>query len=424
MHSCTFSANARRLAWLVLEKALFLASTFLVGNWMARALGPEDFGRFSAALSISAVFGTVATMGLDTVLLRRFTIDATGSRRILASAVTIRAAGAVAHVAFSVGAGLLLFGSDREGVLTTLLIAGAWLLRCLDVTGLKLQVEDRYPEAVGIRVATRAVGDAVRIVLILQGPSLLGFALAAVAEAAMSGALFHFAQRPAAIRNPSWNPGMFRECLPIVVSGLLAGLYARVDQAVVYGLLGPAANGQYAAAVRLSELLNVLVVSLGAVAAPHFARLTDSPPSEFDRHLRRYVRAMTLAGMGAGLVLSLGAEAIIGLLYGSAFGPAASVLRIHAWSVPLVFMSVALEPWFFHYGKLDLYVLKTLVTLAVALPVMVLAAWFGGVQGVAAGLVGIYAVSVFGTNAVLPQARGVFRFQLSVMLGPRRGGAA
>jgi PST family polysaccharide transporter len=426
MIPASISANAHRLGWLLAEKLVFLASTFFVGNWVARSLGPQDFGKFSIALSITGVFMSVATLGLDTVLLRRFSMEPQRSARLLATAVALRTLGALAHIACCMAVALVLFGSDSQGLLATLLVAGSWLVRLFDVVGLKLQAEDRYRRAVGIRLASRVVGDAVRVGLILWAPSVVGFALAMMVEAAIGGLLFFHAERSTLAHRPSPDSTMrvlFREGLPIAVSGVLAGLYARVDQAIVYSVLGAAANGQYAAAVRLSELFNLLVVSIGAVAAPHFARLAHLPSGAFDQHLRTYVRGLTAAGLAAALIVSVAAEPIVRLLYGGAFAPAAAVLRIHAWSIPLVFMSVALEPWFYHYGKLDLYVLKTVITLALAVPITLAAAWAGGIAGVAASLVAVYAISVLGTNALLPPARAAFRFQLSLLLGLRGSGA-
>lgn len=419
--------NAQRVAWLVAEKALLLASSFFVGIWIVRALGPTDFGRFSIALSITAVLASVAAVGLDTLLLRRFTSDPGSARPTLVAAMAVRLAGALTHLALCWVAALLFFSEDREVALATLIVASAALLRVVDVVGLRLQAEDRYPLAASIRVMARMGGDGLRVALIMADASILWFAAAIVAEAVLSACLFALVERGVQTRRFTLDRTLARRLVlegwPIAVSGVLAGLYARLDQAVVYATLGAQANGHYAAAVRVSELFNLLVMAVAAVAAPHFARLSGASDEEFEARLRTYFRLMVALGVGIALTVSLLAEPIMRLLYGAAFLPAAHILSIHAWTIPLVFASVAMEPWFYHYGKVSLYVLKTVIALLCAVPLVLGGAQWLGSAGVAAAVVCVYAISVIGSNALLPDARKALRFQVNAALGGVWGGA-
>lgn len=420
-------SNGRRVAWLVAEKVLFLASSFFVGVWVIRTLGATEFGKFSIALSITAVLASVATVGLDTVLLRRFASSVADTAASLAAAVALRLGGAVAHLALCWACARIFFGDDEQTALVTLIVASAALFRAMDVVGLRLQAQDHYARAASIRVLVRVCADTLRVGLILAGASTPWFAGAILAEAMIGAFLFACVDRRAlasivqvdrtAVRS------MLREGWPIAVSGVLAGLYARIDQAVVYSALGAEANGLYAAAARISELFNLVIVSIAAVAAPHFARMHAATDSEFEAGLRGYFRTMVAMGLCIALVVGLVADPIMELLYGPAFAPAASILRFHAWSIPMVFASVALEPWFYHYGKTGLYVLKTVISLFFAAPLVVLGAhWFGS-AGVAAAVVIVYAISVFATNALLPSARQAFRFQLWALFGMSKGDA-
>ncbi|MFA7667936.1 MAG: oligosaccharide flippase family protein, partial [Burkholderiaceae bacterium] len=57
-------------SWLALER-LFRMAVGLVGwLYVARYLGPEDFGLLNYALSFVGLFATVAALGVDQLLLR------------------------------------------------------------------------------------------------------------------------------------------------------------------------------------------------------------------------------------------------------------------------------------------------------------------------------------------------------------------
>ena len=60
----------KNTSWLFAEKILRMVVGLLVGVWVARYLGPEQFGLLSYALSFVGLFSIVATFGLDEIVVR------------------------------------------------------------------------------------------------------------------------------------------------------------------------------------------------------------------------------------------------------------------------------------------------------------------------------------------------------------------
>src|SRR4051812_17189027 len=68
----TIHRVATSLAWLMADRGMRLAGGFAVGLWLARYLGPADFGLLSAATA-ATFLGVVATqLGLDGLVQREF----------------------------------------------------------------------------------------------------------------------------------------------------------------------------------------------------------------------------------------------------------------------------------------------------------------------------------------------------------------
>ena len=404
------------VGWMLAERVWMLLSGVVIGFWVIRALGPDEFGKFSAALSLTAVLGGLATVGLDTVVVRRLSSSLHDTKKILLAAAALRIVGSLCLTLLSWIGARLLFPASPEVADIALVVAASALFRVTDVVGLWLQAENQFGRAARARIMVRAAGDIMRVALILKGSSVLWFAYAALAESAVACLLF------AAIGWKFWrHPGrldctiarsLFANGRPVMVSGLISALYSRVDQFVLFNLAGAEANGHYAAAVRISEAFVVLLVSISSVAASHFGRLAAAPPQQVDRDLRRYYRNMVIAGLAVSALLSMAARPIVLGVYGANFEATVPVLRVHAWTFALVAASVGLEPWFYHHGRLTQYVPKTLITLAFCVPAVLLATHFFGPAGAAAAVVATYAVSVFATNAFLPGARDAFRFQV------------
>ena len=407
------------VAWMAAERVWMLLSGVVVGFAVARSLGPEDLGRFSVALAISAVLSGLAAAGIDSVLIRRLSIESTDATddEILAAGAGLRVLGSSACVVLVGIVSICLFPRSPDIALMAILIASAGIFRAPEVLSLWLQARNQYRQAAVGRTAARICGDIVRIVLIFQQASALWFACAMTLEGVASAAIFCVVWSRKLAKPHKFDKRLaselFRTGRPVMMSGLASALYARLDQLVLFHLLGPASNGLYAAAARVSEAFNVVFLSIGTVAAAHFGRLVGAPAERVSREMLIYYRGMTLMGLALATALSLLAGPIIATAYGREFEDAASILRIHAWTLALVCMSVAMEPWFYHHDKVRYFVPKTILSLLCALPLTFFGTKFFGPQGTAGAIVITYLVSVVFSNALFPGLRGAFEFQIA-----------
>lgn len=396
-----------------------LLSGIIVGFWIVRSLGPQQYGAFSVALSVTAVFAALSAAGLETVVIRRLCSGNHPVGSVVVTAIALRLAGSALYILVCVGAATILLPDYAGVVMMTAVISAAAFFRAADVVGLWLQVENRYGTAARTRIAVRIAGDAVRVLFILQGASAIWFAFAIVVEAVIGCAAFLVIGRSVLRQRVRIDQPLARSLLadgvPVMGSAILAALYARIDQLVLFNLYGAVDNGYYAASARISEAFNVVLLSVGTVAAAHFGRLASAPDHEVRQELKVYFRSMALLGCALAALLSIFARPIVQLVYGEEFQPSVDILRVHAWTFALVSASVGLEPWFYHYRKLHYYVPKTLFTLIFALPAVLLGTYWQGPVGTAAAVVATYFVSVFATNLLLPGLRDAFRFQMEAL---------
>ena len=63
-----FMKYFKNTSWLVVEKILRLVVGLFVGVWVARYLGPKQFGVFSYVQSFVALFTPIASFGLDSII--------------------------------------------------------------------------------------------------------------------------------------------------------------------------------------------------------------------------------------------------------------------------------------------------------------------------------------------------------------------
>ena len=77
------------IGWLFFDKILRMGIGLSVGVWVARYLGPEQFGLFNFALAFIGLFGAIATLGLQSIVVREIVRDLESARLTLGTAAIL-----------------------------------------------------------------------------------------------------------------------------------------------------------------------------------------------------------------------------------------------------------------------------------------------------------------------------------------------
>ena len=93
-HHSGFRRYFANTAWLFAEKILRMVVGLFVGVWVARYLGPAKFGLLSYAQSFVALFGAIATLGLDGIVVRELVKDESKRDVLLGTSFVLKLIGA------------------------------------------------------------------------------------------------------------------------------------------------------------------------------------------------------------------------------------------------------------------------------------------------------------------------------------------
>jgi O-antigen/teichoic acid export membrane protein len=299
---------------------------------ITRYLGPDDYGRYTLALTYMQLFAVLADVGLFTIVVRDISRDPARTEELVGNTLTLRLLLSAAVIALAAAISLLLpYDPD---VRTAILLAGLPLLfGMLNSTFVTvLQSRLRMGRAVVGDVLGRAVGlAAVGLVAALD----LGFY--AVMGAAAAGALATavttmLLTRPLArIRfraQPVVWRGLLRAALPLGVALAVNEIYFRADTLII-SLYEPYEQvGLYTLAYRMLELTLVF----GTVFLTTTFPLLSQAVASDEPRARRTIQLSTELFVVLGAPLVAGGLAVapdlVELAAGEEFGDAATPLRI------------------------------------------------------------------------------------------------
>ncbi len=337
--------SAFGLAAQIIIKLLSFAFTILI----VRSLGAADFGQYAAVTSFGSIFLFVADLGLSPYTVRqvarlRGQADSEAQIRALyGDVLALRLLLGLLSAALVVGAALL---TGRPA-----LVVGAIALNSLNVLLYAVQGSadavlsgyERLDLTSGVRVVNQLIFVLLGAAALWLGMGYYGLIVATtVGVAAMAWlcwrAVSRLGLRPGPIRLAHWAP-LLRAAFPFGVIGLTLGLSYRFDSVLLNIFHGDVVTGHYNAAYNLIFSLvtisNVLNVALYPSLSRQAAVAPEMLPAVYERTLRYLVLVALPLAVG-GFIL---AEPLVALLFGAEYAPAAGLLRILIWAVPLMFLS-------------------------------------------------------------------------------------
>lgn len=414
-------ALVHNTGWLFADKALRMVVGVVVSAWMARYLGPSQFGEIAYVLSFVAFFSVIAQLGLDGVAVRDIARNEHDSAEILGTSLRLRlGTGLLGWVAAIVGITLLRPG-DSRALLLTAIAAASLVFQAADTVDLYFQSQSQSKRTIVSKSCAYVVATALKVFLIVTKASLVAFVVVGVVEVAISAAILWWSYRsyPASFRW-RWDyrrmATLLRESVPYLLAGAAVLIYMRIDQLMLRDMVGERELGLYSAALPLSSALHFIPMALCTSLAPAMARLRQRDIEGYQRAVVRLFGAMWWTMIPLASLVAALAPQIISLLYGTAYSGSAPMLAVHVFSAVPVALGVAQSVWIVNEGKNMISLYRTVFGAAcnVALNLMLIPR-FGGLGAATATVAAQTAAAVLSNILLAPK---MFHLQLWSLVHP------
>jgi O-antigen/teichoic acid export membrane protein len=335
------TSNALKLGGSLLATwGIAMAMRFL----LPRYLGPQRFGALSFADAFAATSFIVLGFGVDLYIRKHVSIRPAHASDFFGGTFLLRVA--MSALILMVMA-IAMHAMDRPpeirrvvyvfGVAQFFVTANATLSALLHARG-------RVGGMSVLAIATKIVWALGVLLAIAAGAGLWGFAFAfLVSEAIESVVLFRLAQRhlDLAFRiDVSATKAMVLFSLPYYLNTFATTAYGKLDVTVLAVLDTSLEVGFYAAASAIAGLSLLVTPLIGWVLMPTLARAAARSHDEFFARIRGSTELILGVAIPVALILGLGADVFVRILFGEAFAPAALALRILAPTFVVTYMAI------------------------------------------------------------------------------------
>ena len=337
-------------SWLLFDRVLRMLIGVTVGAWVARYLGPTQFGELAYIIAFIAFFLVIAGLEADGFVVRDLARKQEDAAVILGTSLRLRIIiGVICWLAASIL--MYLFHPDDRQLCLLVIIVGAMLVfQTSDTIDLWFASQSQSKRTVLAKSVSYFFSNGIRVLLLLGKAPLIAFAGVICLESAALAVALIVAYR----RFPTdgrWRADMVQAkrllhlCWPFMGSGVMITAYMRIDQIMLKEMLGERELGIYAVALTLSQVWNVIPATLVASLAPFVARKKSRGEAEYRDALVILFRFFAIVAFIAAGLTALASPWIVGFLYGAEYRSSAGVLSVLVFVIVFVFQGLAQSLW-------------------------------------------------------------------------------
>ena len=360
-----FKKYFKNTSWLFFERAIKILVTFFVGIYIARYLGPSDYGLLNYSESFVGLFLAIATLGLDNIVVRELVKDIKKRDELLGTAFVLKIIGAFLIFGL-IAIAVRLTDNDNFTNLLIFIIAAGTIFQSFNVISFYFQSIVLSKYVVYSQTISTILGAIVNLFLIFFNMPLVYFALVILMQNILLaiGLILTYKRQKLIIFNWKLQANLairlLKDSWPLILSGIAIAIYMKIDQVMIKVMLGTKAVGVYAVAVKLSAVWYFIPMVICNSIFPAIINSKRINERLYYGRLQKLYNLMTWLAIGIAVPITFLSDDIIRILFGYQYQGAAAVLKIHIWAGVFVFLGVASTKYLITENYTKLSLLKTI----------------------------------------------------------------
>jgi len=315
----------KNTSWLFAEKILRMVVGLLVGVWVARYLGPEKFGLLSYAHSFVGLFTIFATLGLDEIVVRELIKDESKRNLLVGTTFWLKFFGALL-VLLVLAFAIKYTSNDYKTNILVFIIASATIFQSFNVVDIYFQSKVMGKYVAYANLFSLFISSIVKIILILSNASLIAFAWVVLFDSFVLACGFIYLLLKHSnfkinnlIYDFSVATNLLKDSWPLIFSGAVLMIQARIDQVMIKEMINTTEVGYYSAAIKLIEAFGFIPVMLKISLYPAILNSKIVSNEIYQDRLLNFYRLNFMLFLAVSIPLYFFSEEIVVLLFGNKY---------------------------------------------------------------------------------------------------------
>lgn len=339
----------KNASWIIICKIVRALLSLLITMLTARYFGPSNFGLINYAAAIVAFAEPIMQLGLNNTLVQEFITDPEKEGEALGSSIIMSLCSAVLCIA-----GIIVFvGLTNAGSTEAMLVCGLYSL-CLIFQAIELstywfqsKLLSKYSSVVSL--IGYFLVSVYKFILLATKQSIYWFAVSNAIDFAFIAVVLLVLYRRLGGQKLSFSfercRKLFARSRPYIVSGLMVTIFAQTDKIMLKSMIGSDATGYYSAAVSCACMTGFVFAAIIDSMRPTILENKRVSQEAFENSMISLYSVIIFFSLIQSLLMTIGAELVIKLVYGAEYAAAVNPLRLVVWFTTFAYLGAVRNIW-------------------------------------------------------------------------------
>jgi len=395
-----FQKYFKNTGWMFLGRIFSLIVSFLVGVYIARYLGPENYGLFNYVISFVGLFGFLSSLGLNGILNREIIKDHNRKDALIGTSFYLKVAGSILAI-LTVFIVSIISTDDNFTLILIWLFSLKYIPQAFDVVDVYFKSQVLSKKVVIANVTAGLVSSILKLLLIFLDKGIFWLTTIYILDSFLIAfiLLFYFKKMGEYFRKWRFDlniaKDLLRDSWPLILSGVAVGIYTKIDQVMIKNMLGDEQVGLYAVAVKLSELWYFIPAIITMSLFPALVNAYKKSEEIFNKRISNLYFFMFWCSFLIAISTTFLAKPVIEILFGQQYLGSITVLQIYIWSGIFVFLDFTSTKYLLIANYTKIYLNRAIIGAVINVSLNFILIPKMGIVGGAISTLIAYALAIF-----------------------------
>lgn len=358
------SKNLRNASWIIAEQIFQMGVSLVLGVISARYLGPSNYGALNYTASFVAFFTSMATLGMEGVVVRKLVAHPESEGAILGSAIFLRFISAILSNVLILFIIQVLNPNDTTKLILAALQSIQLIFQAIYILDAWFQRHLKSKYVSFAKMLACIVVSLYKILLLVSAQSLYWFAFSnSLTYIIISIVLVILYKRQSNQKftfNAKLGKELFLDSYHFAIAGLMVSVYSQIDKIMIGNMLTDTDVGLYVTASGVCSMWIFVPMAIIQSFRPSIIEFKENQNEVmYQLRLKQLFAVITYLSLFVAVAIALIAPYLIKILYGKAYIGAVSILQILIWSEIFAMIGVVRGVWILceHYNEYIKYYL-------------------------------------------------------------------
>lgn len=333
--------------WIAAGRIVQLVLTFITTFLVARYLGPDKYGTITETYSYVALFIPICTLGMNDIAVKEFLDNKEKNGEILGSIIVLRFLSSMLSIGL-IYVVVTLMKSNPYFSYIALLQSLALLFQIFDTIVYFYQSKLLARKTGIIYIIAYSLTAIFRIIGLIIKRDVEWFSFAVALDYLVVSVLLMIRYIKDGYKlSFSYNTAkrLLKRSSSYIFAGVMIAIYSKADNIILGKMLDETSVGYYSAATTLCNAWPFVLTAIIDSASPIIIDTFKVNRKEYEKKIKQLYATIFYVALVVAIVITLLAKLIINILYGEAYMPAVTPLRIVCWSTIFAYLGVARATW-------------------------------------------------------------------------------